>query len=127
MFTPAVRWSIWLVFTILWTIGLLLPSATIDRMPLVEDLGDWRIIVAKIIHLLIYSFWTILTAWLGAPLRVRIFLLVFLMAHGVLTEWGQTYPSLMRTGSLRDAAIDHAGVFLGVVLSIRWWAAPDGR
>jgi VanZ family protein len=49
-------------------------------------------------------------------------LLVFWFLHADATEVGQRFvPG--RTGSLRDVALDHCGLLIGVALSWRWWRA----
>lgn len=117
-------WSIWIVFTLAWTAGLVLPISSPTFGDTEEIRNLVRFILSKGAHLSLYAAWTVLTGSLRAPFRYRLFLLMFLMFHAVATEWVQTFvPS--RTGLLRDAAIDHLGIFLGVLISFRWWTQAD--
>ena len=125
MISPVVRWTVWSIVTVLWTAALVLPIVGPAFGETEEMRNFTRILLAKTAHISIYALWTILTGWLKAPLRVRIFLLMFLMAHAVGTEWRQTYVE--RSGKLSDAALDQLGIFLGVLISFRWWTAPDSR
>jgi hypothetical protein len=120
-------WGAWCVLTLLWTAGLVLPVSG-------PSFGDTesmrhltRIIIAKTAHVSIYACWAFFTGWLQAPLKVRIFLLMFLMAHAVGTEWCQlAFEHLTgRQGLLRDAALDQFGIFVGVIASFRWWTGPS--
>ena len=119
-----VGWSIWSLFTIAWTLALVLPVSGPTFGTTEEMRGLVRIILAKTAHVTIYAIWTIFTGWLRAPLRFRLILLMFLMAHAVGTEWAQTFVPA-RSGSLRDAALDQLGISIGVLLSYRWWTQPD--
>src|SRR5439155_12577000 len=120
------RWGAWAVVTVAWTAALVLPI-TGPAFGNTEEMRNLtRLIIAKTAHVTIYACWTFFTGWLKAPLKVRIFLLMFLMAHAVGTEWRQLYVE-HRHGSLRDAALDQFGILLGVIASFRWWTAPDGK
>jgi hypothetical protein len=122
-----VAWSAWCVATLAWTAALTLPinapvfGATEEMRTLT------RLILSKGAHLSIYAAWAFVTGWLQPRVKVRIFLLIFLMAHGVGTEWCQllTYDILGRHGSLRDAALDQLGILVGVIAGYRYWTAPD--
>lgn len=123
MIPPVVRWILWAIVTVVWTVALV-TEITGPSFGDTEEMRNFtRIFLAKSAHLAIYAGWTVLTGWLKAPLKVRIFLLMFLMFHAVGTEWRQTY--IERSGKLSDAALDHLGIFLGVLISFRWWTAPD--
>lgn len=120
------RWLLWGAANLTWTVLLVTPV----RGPAFGDTEEMRITtgfwIAKSAHVAIYALWTIATAWLRAPARVRVFLLLLLMSHGVLTEWRQnSIPN--RTGLLRDAALDQLGVAIGVIVTLRWWVEDDRR
>jgi len=121
-----VGWSLWSLFTLAWTAALVLPISAPTFGTTEEMRGLVRLLLAKTAHVTVYACWAAFTGWLRAPLRVRLFLLMFLMAHAVGTEWVQTYVPA-RFGSLRDAALDQAGIFIGVLASFRWWTQPDRR
>ena len=119
------RWIAWIAFTALWTIALVAPVGKIEAFRSDSVLsGDYRIVVAKIVHALAYASWTILTASLLPRFGGRIALLFFLMAHAAGTEYVQLRWS-GRDGCLRDVLIDHAGILLGLLLSWKRWTRPD--
>jgi VanZ family protein len=119
-----VGWSVWVVVTIAWTVALTSPVVGPAFGDTEEMRNLTRIIFAKSAHVSVYAVWAFYTGWLKPSLRIRLFLLMFLMAHAVGTEWRQMYVE-RRTGLLRDAALDQFGIFIGVVAGLRWWAAPD--
>jgi VanZ family protein len=122
---PLVSWSAWSLVTVGWTAALILPINGPEFGDTEEMRTLTRLILTKSAHVSVYMVWTIFTGWLRPPLKLRFFLLMFLMAHAVGTEWCQLYFEDLfgRKGLLRDAALDHLGIFLGVVLSLRWWTA----
>ena len=68
-----------------------------------------------------YAVAAILTGWLHAPGSWRWFLLAFWFFHAGATEFGQLFvPG--RSGSLRDVALDHIGLLIGLAISWRWCA-----
>src|SRR5258708_6137339 len=101
-----VRWSAWSVVTAAWTAALILPIKG-PEFGDTEEIRTWsRLLLAKSAHVSVYAAWVFVTGWLKPPIKVRIFLLMFLMAHAVGTEWCQWLMRdiMGRTGSLRDAA-----------------------
>src|SRR5262249_24212487 len=109
-----VPWAAWGVATIAWTALLTLPI----NAPVFGDTEEMRtltrLILTKGAHLGCYAAWAFVTGWLQPPLKVRIFLLIFLMAHAVGTEWCQwlTRETMGRHGSLRDAVLDQLGILV---------------
>ena len=85
------------------------------------------LILSKGADLSIYAVWAFVTGWLRPRLKARIFLLIFLMAHAVGTEWCQwlTRETMGRHGSLRDAALDQIGIVVGVIAGYRYWTASE--
>jgi VanZ family protein len=64
---------------------------------------------------------TILTGWLRVPVRFRLLLLFFLMAHAGTTEWIQLHvPN--RGGTVEDVVLDHLGIGAGLIVSWKWWS-----
>lgn len=124
MTAPHARWTAWIVFTVIWTAGLTTPITGPSFGDTEEMRNFTRNVFAKGAHLFVYAAWAYFTGWLRTPLRIRLFLLIFLMFHAVGTEWIQERIP-RRSGSLRDAAIDHLGIFLGVCASLKWWTATD--
>jgi hypothetical protein len=77
------------------------------------------LILAKSAHAGVYGFLAVLAWTLPVSRRWRVFLVVFLLLHGVGTEIGQTYvPN--RTGKVTDVLIDWAGITAGL-LALRGW------
>jgi hypothetical protein len=124
-----VPWGAWWIATFVWTALLTLPI----NAPMfgdTEEMRNWtRLILSKGAHLSVYAAWAFITGWLQPRLKARIFLLFFLMAHAVGTEWCQwlTRETMGRHGSLRDAALDQVGILVGVIAGYRYWTAPDTR
>ena len=110
---------VFLVFLSLWTWKLL------EAYPVSEEISDelekagLSFAAAKSLHAGGYAFLTVLAATMPVERRGRIFLVGFLILHGVATEIGQTYvPN--RFGSVRDVLIDWGGIALGL-LALRLW------
>src|SRR4051794_22120505 len=101
-------WAVWVIWMLVWTILLETPDpARIDREMIAPHT---RLPVGKILHVVMYAALTMLSAAVPIP-RWRWLLLVFLVLHGMATEYGQTYvPG--RTGSWSDVAIDSLGIAL---------------
>jgi len=117
------RWLIWLAYAALWTTALLVP---VPSEP--WTLGDLRInlklVLAKTLHVLAYAVFTVLAGWLRVPGRLRWLPLFVVMAHGTITELLQRL-TVTRTGLLTDVGFDNLGVALGLLVSWKWWTAPD--
>jgi VanZ family protein len=124
MSKTVVGWSTWAIVTVAWTASLVLPVTGPAFGDTEEMRNLTRLVFAKTAHIMAYAGWAFFTGWLQSPLKIRIFLLMFLMAHAVGTEWVQLYVE-HRFGSLRDAAFDQLGILIGVVAGFRWWTAPD--
>jgi VanZ family protein len=81
--------------------------------------ANLRLILAKSLHAGVYAFLAVLGATLPVARRWRVFVVGFLVLHGVGTEIGQTYvPN--RTGKVTDVLIDWGGITTGL-LALRWW------
>jgi hypothetical protein len=113
------RGVIWLVYIIVWTIGLLMPME-----PTTGQAVTPRYIAAKILHVTAYAGLAALSGWLHVPCRWRWLLLFVIMAHAPATELLQLNIQ-GRTGKLLDVGFDHLGIGLGLLLTWRWWSAPD--
>jgi VanZ family protein len=110
---------VWTLFATAWSIALLVP------IPIHPGPGlrtpEVLFTVAKATHVSAYALFAILTLWL--PLRggLRWGLVGLLPCHGAVTEFLQwSFPSLGRTGSVRDVIIDVVGISLGLGLWF-WW------
>lgn len=106
---------LWVLVLIAWTWMLL--------MPLPESVGRWNGLnvtfwLQKGLHVSVYAFLTILTWILPFRSAVRWGLVVFLIAHGGLTEFFQQFVG--RGSSWFDWARDTSGVFLGLLVVLGW-------
>lgn len=116
-------WWLWWAITVVWTAALIVPTPTPTFLgPSEETRQLVKLIVSKTAHVVAYAAWTVLSGWLRPSLGRRLLLLLFLLAHGVVTEWIQEQLPY-RSGLLRDAALDHLGVLLGLAASWRWWTS----
>jgi VanZ family protein len=118
------RWLIWGTAAVVWTAALLTPQPVelADAVLAPEAVFP----ASKSLHLAGYSLLALLTGWLRTSLPVRWGLLAFLFLHALGTEYLQQFvPG--RTPGWLDAALDHLGLALGVLLSWRCWFAHAGR
>lgn len=118
------RWVIWSVFVIAWTLALELSVADPpEEMPGREVIENYRKLLAKSAHAAVYAFFTVLSAWVPMRQRYRWLMMLFLMVHAWGTEMLQEvlFWQFGRTGSLLDVGFDVLGIVLGVALSWKWW------
>jgi len=123
-FASPLRWAVWLAFLVVWSVALLVPDPIgflLQHKPeSLELTHQTTFLMAKTLHVSAYAFAAILTGWLRAPGKWRWVLLAFWFVHAGATEVGQLFvPG--RTGSIRDVALDHIGLLIGVAISWRWW------
>jgi len=115
---PGLRWLIWSVFVVLWTIALLTPKPVEIGQEVLPEEAQFP--VGKTLHVGAYAFLVLLSAWLPVSAPGRWLLLLFLSAHACGTEFFQQYvPG--RSGSWEDVGFNHVGLCLGIVLSWKWW------
>lgn len=114
--SPAWRWLLWSLFVAAWTYALLTP---IPPLPPGTLVAEHHFLIGKSVHVAVYAFWTVLSAWLRAPARWRWLLLAFISFHGMATEYLQQFVE--RGSSLQDVGLDHVGLLLGAALSWKWW------
>jgi len=109
--------TLFLLLLGLWTWKLLEPSpvpdTVMDEIPL-----DLRFLLAKLLHAGVYSFLTVLAAFLPVRRPYYWMIVATLVLHGIATEVGQTYTP-NRHGSVRDVLIDWTGIGLGLV-ALQW-------
>jgi len=115
------RWWLWGACVLLWTTALLMPIPQGAPLPVTEF--RWKLLFGKGLHMAAYAFLTVMAAWLRAPMRYRILLVFFLMAHATATEVLQDLTKEMfgRSGTLSDVALDQTGIAVGVLLAWKWW------
>ncbi len=113
------RWAVWSAYLLLLSAALLTPHPA----HLAHDLfpaDDARFAAAKSLHLGTFAFLAVLTGWLRPPPPRRWLLLLVLSLYACGTEFLQQFvPS--RSGTWQDVTINHTGLYLGVLLSWRWW------
>jgi hypothetical protein len=114
------RRLVWLAYLLAWTAALVTPQPVrLSQETLPESA---QLPVGKSLHVAAYALLCVLTAWQRFPLRWRPLLLLALSAHAAGTELVQWYfESLMRHGCWQDVALDHIGLYLGVIVAWRWW------
>jgi len=119
---PGLRWLIWVIFLVGWSTLLLMPDASCVAEPFVPEKAFYSI--AKTLHVSAYLGLAVLTGWLLVPQRARWFLLLFMSLHAFCSEGLQRFiPG--RTGSITDVGFDHLGLYLGLLVSWRWWRRPE--
>lgn len=120
---PRWRWLACAIFVILWTTALVLPFPDPGSWP-VQLTPSRKFLIAKTCHVSAYALMTILCGWLRVPVRFRLLLLFFLMAHAAATEWIQLNIS-NRTGTVDDVVLDHLGIAIGLAVSWKWWSKKE--
>lgn len=122
-----IRWVVWTIYVVAWTVALEVPVPTSEEMPSAEFILTRRMLFSKCLHVAAYSVFAILCAWVPLNARHRPILMFLLMAHATGTEMLQDYlrPYCHRGGDLYDAALDHVGIALGVLVSWKWWTRED--
>lgn len=118
------RWLLWAGYATLWTVALLTLFPVAVRDALIPQ--HYGFTTGKILHVLAYAGFTVLTGWLPVARRWRWTLLGVVSLHAFTTEYVQQFVG--RSGSLRDVGLDHAGILLGLLLSWKLWRpANDTR
>jgi VanZ family protein len=113
-------WAAWLMILTGWTWALVTPyPVQIKQEVLPREEG---IPTGKILHVAAYAFLTGFAAFLPSRGGWRWLPVLVLSLHGFGTEFWQLFVPL-RTGSLRDVALDHAGILLGLLLTMKCWLA----
>jgi hypothetical protein len=120
---PSVRRWICLAYAVAWTIALLVPMPI--HAPRETALGEGLFTFSKSLHVLAYSLFTFLVAWMRLPRLPRALLLAGLFGHAMLTEFLQWLLEDIthRTGQWSDVRLDSIGIVLGVVLAWKLWRA----
>ncbi len=111
-------WAAWLILLVLWTLALVTPyPVQIRDQVLPHEVG---FPASKVLHVSAYAFLAGFGSFL--PLRGgwRWLPVLILSVHGFATEFCQAFVPL-RTASLHDVGLDHLGILLGLVLTLRWW------
>jgi hypothetical protein len=120
-----IRWILWGVFVIAWTVALELPVPKAEHMPAGEFIVSNKQLIGKTLHGLVYA---AMAAWAGLlpmPARYRFVMMFFLMTHAWGTEMLQYSLDWGRTGTLFDVGLDIAGIAVGVAATWRRWTTSD--
>jgi VanZ family protein len=112
------RRVVWLVYLFLWTLALVTPQPAEASEAVLPPPAQFPI--AKLVHVAAYALLCVLTAWQRFAPRWRPLLLLALSAHAAGTEVAQLYVP-HRHGCWQDVALNHVGLYLGVVIGWRWW------
>jgi VanZ family protein len=113
------RRAVWLVYLVAWTAALVTPYPVAASEATLPE--DAQFPAAKLLHVAAYAGLCVLTGWQRFASRWRPVLLLGLSAHAALTEVIQLYVPA-RHGCWQDAALNHVGLYLGVILAWRWWS-----
>src|ERR1700720_2637346 len=117
-------WAIWLCYGAAWTAALVTPQPVHIRDAVLKKAPAEY--TSKLLHVCAYLGFTVLSGCLRVPLPYRWFMLVFLSAHAIGTEYLQQFiPD--RTPALGDIALDHLGIAVGFVVRWKWWLARKSR
>jgi VanZ family protein len=117
-------WTIWLCYTSAWTAALVTPQPVHIRDAIMSEAPAEY--TSKVLHVCAYLGFTVLSGCLRIGLPYRWFMLLFLSAHAIGTEYLQQFiPE--RTPALGDIALDHLGIALGFVVSWRLWLARSSH
>src|SRR5260370_22271299 len=116
-FGPKLRGLIWFVYTVAWTTALLTPQPAQILHTVLDQENAFQ--ASKTLHVSAYALFAILSGWLQAPLRWRRWLVAFLSAHALATEFLQRYVP-ERCPSWGDVGWDHIGIVLGLIVIWGW-------
>jgi VanZ family protein len=121
------RWRIWTLFVIAWTISLEAPVPLPQPEPDAITEMTLRMLFSKSVHVAAYAVFTLLSAWPRLPMRHRWLMMFFLMAHATASEVMQValHPWCGRGGNLWDVAFDQIGILIGFLIGWKWWTRPD--
>jgi VanZ family protein len=110
-------WAAWLVMLAIWTWALVTPyPVQVEHEVLPNGVG---FPTSKALHVAAYAFLTGFGSFLPLRGAWRWLPFVVLSLHGFGTEFCQLFVPL-RTASLRDVGLDHVGILLGLVLTLKW-------
>jgi VanZ family protein len=109
----AVWWTLWVLFAVAWTAGLLSAAPIQVRNEVMAE--QFHVSVGKSLHLAAYGVFV----YLSGRLPPRRLLLALVVLHAPLTEYLQQFVG--RTASVLDVLVDWLGVAVGVILTRSRW------
>jgi hypothetical protein len=110
------------LYALSWSVALIVP------LPIKPPDPSWIPsfwTFSKTVHVTAYALFAALCGWMLVPRRYRGLLMVFLVGHGMLTEYVQylTNDLFGRTGQWSDVGLDVIGIVLGVAVTWKWWSS----
>jgi VanZ family protein len=119
---PGWLWGVWVLYLGIWTAALLRPEPARVNTEILPPRAQFP--AAKALHVGSYALLAALAFWLPVRPGRRWLLLAALSGHAFATEFLQQFVEL-RTGSLTDVGIDHAGLAVGLIAA--WCGGAFGR
>lgn len=117
-----IPWGLWLGYGLCWTLALLSALIIEARDEVLDQDISW--LAGKILHVVAYMTFCILTSFLPTTPRRRWLCLALVSLHGMTTEAVQDFFN--RTSSFRDVGLDHLGILLGLLLTnARWFQSTN--
>jgi VanZ family protein len=111
---PGWLWAVWVLYLVVWTAALLRPEPARVNTEVLPERAQFP--AAKALHVGSYALLAALACWLPIRPGRRWLLFAALSLHAFGTEFLQRFVEL-RTGSLSDVAIDHAGLAFGLLVA----------
>ncbi len=119
---PRWLWAVWVLYLVVWTAALLRPEPARVNTEVLPEQAQFP--AAKALHVGSYALLAALASWLPVRPGRRWLLFALLSLHAFGTEFLQRFVEL-RTGSLSDVGIDHAGLAVGLLVA--WWLGAGKR
>ncbi len=117
---PGWLWALWVLYLVVWTAALLRPEPARVNTEVLPEPAQFP--AAKALHVASYALLTAVACWLPVRPGRRWLLVALLSLHAFGTEFLQRFVEL-RTSSLTDVVIDHAGLAVGLLAAWRLRAA----
>jgi VanZ family protein len=119
---PGWLWALWGLYLAAWTAALLRPEPARVNTEVLPPRAQFP--AAKALHVGSYALLAALACWPPARPGRRWLVFAALSCHAFATEFLQQFVEL-RSGSLADVGIDHAGLAVGLLAA--WCASAAGK